>query len=58
VEGLDHESEVGVDLECAAELECGIELDSGCGPEVDLDYKWDLDPDLVHAQLQLTQLVE
>jgi hypothetical protein len=54
---LDHGSEVGLELECAAEFECGFELDSGYGPEVDLDHKYGLDLDLVHAQPQLTQLV-
>lgn len=40
------------------ELESEYGLDIGCEPEVDLDYKWGLDPDLVYAQPQLTQLVE
>lgn len=54
---LDYEYEVRLDLEWAAELESGYEFECGCAPKVDLGHRCGLDPDLVHAQPQLMQLV-
>lgn len=43
MEGLDHESEVGLDLGCAAEFVCGLELDHESEAGLDLGCGFELD---------------